>query len=444
MTSQNMECILDGVFFTGDRPRWIIATDKGGLGVVPSGHTVVYAFTACSLWESKGDFLLYSDEGRVTLLEWALEVQLDSCLPYRSWPLPHYRARFASYDEDGSIIWEPDGNGVSFLYADCSTLELISPERWVTMDGYEFASDEFVDALTCVSLETTSTESGSKNCIAVETTINRGEDLAVKGAVCYVSPSTMLFGRFIFEAVEVVSDANWTPNRWYKLKLRVRDDAKGPATAMCGINGYLVSSMGRKANRLLCMQRCVNNPCRIFVRALDLDERLVGVCVTSLCSMENLLLIGDAAKSVWLVAFQEDPYKLVTLAKVLRVDDKEFKIKHSNKTSSPEWNESLDFSASAHMSRLCLSIYDHKTRGKDKLLAEGEVDRHIQVGRSTVAEVTVELQGGGLAHLRLEFDAENNPLARHASVASLERSQLPASSSRFSIRGRRPGFNENN
>lgn len=55
---------------------------------------------------------------------------------------------------------------------------------------------------------------------------------------------------------------------------------------------------------MLCMQRCVNNPCRISVHPLDLDERLVGVCVTSLCSMKNLLLIGDSAKIVWLVAFQ--------------------------------------------------------------------------------------------------------------------------------------------
>ena len=51
-----------GVFFTGDRPCWIVATDKGGVRVFPSGHNVVHAFTTCSLWESKGDFLLYSEE----------------------------------------------------------------------------------------------------------------------------------------------------------------------------------------------------------------------------------------------------------------------------------------------------------------------------------------------------------------------------------------------
>src|ERR1700733_9634313 len=53
---------LSGVFFTGDRPSWILATDKSGVQLYPSGHAVVHAFTPCSLWESKGDFLLYSDE----------------------------------------------------------------------------------------------------------------------------------------------------------------------------------------------------------------------------------------------------------------------------------------------------------------------------------------------------------------------------------------------
>jgi cleavage and polyadenylation specificity factor subunit 1 len=50
---------------------------------------------------------------------------------------------------------------------------------------------------------------------------------------------------------------------------------------------------------------------QIFVRAFDLDERLVGVAfldvgvyVTTMRSLKNLLIIGDAVKSVWFVAFQ--------------------------------------------------------------------------------------------------------------------------------------------
>lgn len=57
-----------GVFFTGDKPSWIMATDKGGVRIHPSGHVVVHAFTPCSLWESKGDFLVYSEEVCVSLV----------------------------------------------------------------------------------------------------------------------------------------------------------------------------------------------------------------------------------------------------------------------------------------------------------------------------------------------------------------------------------------
>jgi len=56
-----------------------------------------------------------------------------------------------------------------------------------------------------------------------------------------VSPQT-----YIFEVVEVVPDPNSRSKRWYKLRLDCRDDAKGPVTAVCGLNGYLVSSMGQK------------------------------------------------------------------------------------------------------------------------------------------------------------------------------------------------------
>lgn len=67
VTSPSQDHTLSGVFFTGDRPNWIIGTDKGGVNVFPSGHAVVHAFTACSLWDSKAEFLVYSDEVSILL-----------------------------------------------------------------------------------------------------------------------------------------------------------------------------------------------------------------------------------------------------------------------------------------------------------------------------------------------------------------------------------------
>ena len=56
---------------------------------------------------------------------------------------------------------------------------------------------------------------------------------------------------YIFEVVEVVPDLSTGMKRWYQLKLRCRDDAKGPVTALCGMDNYLVSSMGQKVGELL-------------------------------------------------------------------------------------------------------------------------------------------------------------------------------------------------
>lgn len=304
--------IIRGVFFTGDQPCWIIRSARAGVRIHPSGHNVVHAFTACSLWDSEGDFLMYTDEGPC-LLEWQPSIDPTTPLPSRYIPRPrpytnitfdpstglvvgcaNLHSQFASYDEDNNVIWEPNAPDVAYPTTDCSTLELISPETWKTMDGYEFLSNEFVTAIDLVTLETQSNEAGLKEFIAVATTIDRGEDLAVKGAI------------YIFDIVEVVPDVGAPSERRYKLRLCCRDEAKGPVTALCGINGYLVSSMGQK----------------IFIRAFDLDERLVGVAfldvgvyVTSLRSVKNFIVMGDAVKSVWFLGFQEDPYKLVVLAK---------------------------------------------------------------------------------------------------------------------------------
>lgn len=96
-----------------------------------------------------------------------------------------------------------------------------------------------------------------KEFIVVGTTVSRGEDLAVKGVVRNSPPtsSRQIFSKtyigmqtYVFEIVEVVPDPNSGPARQFKLRLLCKDEAKGPVTALCGVNGYLVSSMGQKVN----------------------------------------------------------------------------------------------------------------------------------------------------------------------------------------------------
>lgn len=143
---------------------------------------------------------------------------------------------------------------------------------------------------------------------------------------------------YIFEVVKIVP-SNDTPLFNHKLKLLFFEDTKSVVGNVCDIDGYLVMSMGQK----------------LYVRVLQQDEVLlavgfldVGVHVTSLQSMKNFLLIGDALQSVTLVAFQvcdflsarlnphslqhpmylslsrdrelqDDPYKLVLLGRDYRL-----------------------------------------------------------------------------------------------------------------------------
>jgi CPSF A subunit region len=51
------------------------------------------------------------------------------------------------------------------------------------LDSHEFATNEVINVVQSVNLETLSTEAGNKDFIAVATSIHRGEDLAVRGAV---------------------------------------------------------------------------------------------------------------------------------------------------------------------------------------------------------------------------------------------------------------------
>ena len=102
------------------------------------------------------------------------------------------------YEVINSII---PGLNVGYPTLPSCSLELIDPITWRTIDGwvsprfktarywiyllgsYEFATNEVINVVQSVTLETLSTEAGNKDFIAVATSVHRGEDLAVRGAV---------------------------------------------------------------------------------------------------------------------------------------------------------------------------------------------------------------------------------------------------------------------
>lgn len=138
-------------------------------------------------------------------------------------------------------------------------------------------------------METLSTPSGSKDFVAVATSVHRGEDLAIRGAVCIIHFNTgaeaedFLMQVYIFEIVEVVPDIELRGKRHHKLKLLCREDAKGPVTALCGMNGYLVSSMGQKVSS--------SNRPRLFTNGFRRSLFALSISMRDWSELRSLMLV---------------------------------------------------------------------------------------------------------------------------------------------------------
>ena len=74
--------------------------------------------------------------------------------------------------------------------------------------------------------------------------------MSVPSVAAFIHSNLVTVKVYIFEVVEVVPDLSTGLKRWYQLKLCCRDDAKGPVTALCGMDNYLVSSMGQKVSAI--------------------------------------------------------------------------------------------------------------------------------------------------------------------------------------------------
>ncbi|CED82008.1 Ca2-dependent lipid-binding protein CLB1/vesicle protein vp115/Granuphilin A, contains C2 domain [Phaffia rhodozyma] len=89
----------------------------------------------------------------------------------------------------------------------------------------------------------------------------------------------------------------------------------------------------------------------------------------------------------------------------LSVGGKTQKTRH-HKSVSPEWNESFKFSVTPEISRISLSVSEHKAIGKGRVLGVADVDiwKFISPTAPTADRVAVEFQEGqGVIFLRLEF-----------------------------------------
>ncbi|KAK9727894.1 mRNA cleavage and polyadenylation factor subunit [Basidiobolus ranarum] len=300
-----------GVFITGSRPTWLMMSSRRFLRAHPmpiDGDVV--CFTQFHNINCHHGFLYFNSKGDMRISQLQPYMNYDMDWPIRKIPLRRsvtgiiyhlfsqkhavLTATSTTFQlKDENIPMPPLGVGEFLPEIKKYALELVSPVTWETVDKLEFGENEHAMCIKYVELESKQTASGRKNFVAVGTSILAGEDISARGAI------------YIFDVIEVVPEPD-NPQTNHKLKLLYREEVKGSVSALCDVNGYLVTCVGPK----------------VIIRSFEDNESLVGVAfidvqiyVTSASSVKNLILIGDVYKSIWFLAFQEEPAKLVLLGK---------------------------------------------------------------------------------------------------------------------------------
>lgn len=302
----------EGIFIGGLTPAWLLRSDQGLLHLHMSAEASMDSFDIVQEGGKTNHRFFFTQYGMVHLAEFPPLDYTQAVAHQRKArtgrtytkvaPHPFTKTvvtssllehQFVLFDpEDGHVVEDPlIDPTIAKTYR--SALELFADDDDEPIDGFEFEQCEVVCCIELVTLRSVATISGLKDYIAVGTIISHGEDRPAKGAT------------YLFDVVEVVA-TDQDPTCRFKLKLVMKDDAKGPITAITDMNGYLVTVMGLK----------------LFVRSLEKDEWLITIAfldtpyhATGIKRLKNFLLLSDVKKSLWFVAFQEEPYRLVPISK---------------------------------------------------------------------------------------------------------------------------------
>ncbi|KAG2221910.1 hypothetical protein INT45_013246, partial [Circinella minor] len=309
-----------GVFVAGSQPLWLMCSCKSFVRVHPMRvqfNEEIIGFTQFHNVNCHHGFLTIDSKSNLRLCNLPTDgISYDMDWVMRKVPLGqtvHKIDFHPTMQVYGALVSEPkqvrlrneegtfmDGEedeerepGQFLPIVDQYSLIMISPVTWETVDRVDFQEYEQGLSLHCSVLESKQTSSGTKHFMAVGTGYLRGEDTAMRGSI------------YIFDIIEVVPEPN-NPQTNHRYKHLHTEDVKGAVTAMCDVSGHLVSCIGSK----------------VIIWSFEDNESLVGVAfidvqifVTTISSIKNFIVLGDAQKSVWFLGFQLEPAKLVMLGK---------------------------------------------------------------------------------------------------------------------------------
>ncbi|XP_072266682.1 cleavage and polyadenylation specificity factor subunit 1 [Pyxicephalus adspersus] len=298
-----------GVFICGPSPHWLLVTSRGALRLHPMTiDGSVESFAPFHNINCPRGFLYFNRQGELRISVLPAYLSYDAPWPVRKIPL-RCTAHYVSYHVESKVyavvtsvhetctrIPRMTGEEKEFEtierddryippVQESFSIQLISPVSWETIPNTRIDLDEW-EHITCmktVNLKSEETVSGLKGYIAVGTCVMQGEEVTCRGRI------------LIMDIIEVVPEPG-QPLTKNKFKVLYEKEQKGPVTALCHCNGYLVTAIGQK----------------IFLWSLK-DNDLTGMAfidtqlyIHQMISVKNFILAADLMKSISLLRYQEE------------------------------------------------------------------------------------------------------------------------------------------
>ncbi|KAI5970540.1 CFT1 [Candida margitis] len=175
------------------------------------------------------------------------------------------------------------------------SIKLVSTYNWKVIDTVELQDNEVGMTIKSMVLDVGSSLKKfktKKEYVVIGISKLRMEDLAANGSFK------------IYNIIDIIPEPG-KPETNHKFKEVFQEDTRGAVTSICDLSGRFLVGQGQK----------------VIVRDLE-DDGVVPVAfldtpvyVSEAKSFGNLLILGDPLKSIWLVGFEADPFRMVMLGK---------------------------------------------------------------------------------------------------------------------------------
>lgn len=207
---------------------------------------------------------------------------------------------YNAIDEDGNSIVGVDKDKPSAL-AFSGSIKLISPFNWSVIDTIELTDNEIGMNVKSMKLDVGTTNKKLKN----------NKEFIVIGTGKYRMEDLVSLGSFkIYEVIDIIPEPG-RPETNHKFKEVFQEDSRGAVTAITEVSGRLLATQGQKV-----IVRDIKDDGVVPVAFYD-----TAVYVSEAKSFGNLILLGDSLKSVWLIGFDAEPFRMIMLGKDLQSVD---------------------------------------------------------------------------------------------------------------------------